>query len=66
MGDDMLTKRQAAHWLGVSVPTVGRLLASGELRGHRVGLRLVRIPKSAIVDYLNRHCTGKGVGNADR
>ena len=60
MTKQMLSRQEAAAMLGVSVPTVGRMVADGLLRGHRIGRRLVRIPQREIVDYLNRHCIGKG------
>lgn len=45
----LLTVEQAAQRLQLSRPTLRRLLASGELRGARVG-RQWRVPETAIAE----------------
>lgn len=49
-------RREVARRLGVSVPTVDRLVASGQLRSVRVGARLVRFRPEDITAYLE--CNG--------
>jgi excisionase family DNA binding protein len=48
-----LSRKDAAIALGVSLRTLDYLLASGELRGRRIGRRIV-IPKVALEAFL-RH-----------
>lgn len=55
-----LTVQQVAKLLGVSRNTAYRLVRSKKLRSIRVG-RQIRIPRSALEDYLN----GSGV-NTDQ
>jgi len=52
--DLLLRKSEVAQILRVSVQTVGRLLARGELESQRVGARFVRITKSSLDAYLER------------
>ncbi len=53
-----LSRKDAAAALGVSLRTIDYLLARGELRGRRIGRRIV-IPKSALEALLRRdHRTG--------
>jgi len=49
----MLSRRQVAETLSVSISTVNRLLQRGELRGVHVG-RSVRISESEVEAYLMR------------
>lgn len=51
---DELTPNQAAPLLGVSRPTVCRMVDSGELPARIVGKRDRRIPMSAIRRHLDR------------
>jgi excisionase family DNA binding protein len=66
-----LSRKDAASALGVSLRTVDYLLASGELRGRRIGRRIV-IPKATLEAFLRRdHATrasslGGGVANVGR
>jgi excisionase family DNA binding protein len=46
-----LSRKDAAIALGVSLRTLDYLLASGELRGRRIGRRIV-IPKVALEAFL--------------
>ena len=48
-----LSRRDAAIALGVSVRTLDYLLSSGELRGRRIGRRIV-IPKVTLEAFLRR------------
>jgi excisionase family DNA binding protein len=60
-----LSRKDAAIALGVSLRTLDSLLASGELRGRRIGRRIV-IPKVTLEAFLRRdHPTSptKEVGN---
>ena len=52
-GSFMLTKRQVAETLSVSIATVNRLLQRGELRGVHVG-RSVRISEAEVEAFLMR------------
>ena len=52
--DQALTMRQVATHLGVSVPTVQRLIARGDLPHQRVSPRRCIIRLSALENYLDR------------
>jgi excisionase family DNA binding protein len=54
---DMMDASTAAAALGVSVPTIRRLIASRTLHVVRIG-RAVRIPKTALLDYIGEGCIG--------
>jgi len=49
-----LSPRQVAERLGVSVKTVSRRIADGELRAARIG-RLIRIAAADVQRYVERH-----------
>jgi len=49
----LLTVEEVAEFLGVSTRTVGRLMHTGKLAFHRVGIRAVRISQDALNKYLN-------------
>jgi excisionase family DNA binding protein len=49
-----LSPRQVAERLSVSVKTVSRQIAEGELRASRIG-RLLRIPAADVQRYVDRH-----------
>lgn len=56
--DELLTADEVAVLFKVHVTTVYRLATSGRLRAHRIGegevsRRGLRIPQSAVTDYLN-------------
>jgi excisionase family DNA binding protein len=51
---DILTARQAADALGCSRRKVYQLFEAGELRGHRVGTRVV-VHEGAVEEYRERH-----------
>ena len=53
------TAAEVAARLRIGLNTVYVLVRSGQLRAARVG-RVVRIPESAVADYL-RHVTAGGV-----
>lgn len=58
-----VTMREAAiHW-GVSIDTVRRLIARGELRAERVSPRAIRIPRSELM-RASRPVTSLGAGDA--
>lgn len=48
------TIRQVAQLIDVSIRSVRRWIASGELKTHRFG-RSVRIAESDLNDFINRH-----------
>lgn len=48
----LLTVDEVAEFLGVSTRTVGRLMHTGKLGFHRVGIRAVRISPEALDKYL--------------
>jgi len=52
--DELLTITEVAKYLKVSKRTVIRLIESSELEVIRVGVQ-IRIWKSTIIGYLNRH-----------
>ncbi len=47
----LLTRKEAAAFLGVSLTTVAQLLAEGALGAYRVR-RCIRIPQSSLEAYL--------------
>jgi excisionase family DNA binding protein len=49
----LLTRREAADALGISIDTLGRLLDRGELRAVRVG-RSVLVPTSDVQSFVDR------------
>ena len=53
---DVMSARQAADALQVSMPTIRRLIASQALRVVRIG-RAVRITKTALLDYIGEGVT---------
>lgn len=56
-----VTVAQAALLLGVDESTIRRLIDSGDLIGHRVGVKLrgVRVYLSSVTDYRERNIIGK-------
>lgn len=49
-----LTQQQAADELGVSVRTLRRMIAEGDLPGYRAGARLIRVKQSDIDALFRR------------
>ena len=47
-----MSKKEVAGLLGVSLPTVDRLLADGRLRKIDTGVRSVRIDRRSVAEYL--------------
>lgn len=56
MGSELVSKREAARSLGVSVRTLERLVAAGELSVVRVG-RSVRVTRADLAAYVARRRT---------
>jgi excisionase family DNA binding protein len=52
-GSPFLTIAEAAHWLGVSVSTVKRLIRRGELINVQIGARR-KIPNTSLTSYVTR------------
>ena len=50
----LVTKKQAARFLAVSIRTIERLICSGELVAVKV-MRSTRITVESLRDYKNRH-----------
>jgi len=50
-------KREVAHQLGVSVRTVDNLIQRKALPFCRLGGRLVRFPREAVLEHIRRHLT---------
>lgn len=48
----MLTREEVAEMLHVSLRTVAKLLADGEIPSHRVGGRRVLIFESDVINYV--------------
>lgn len=56
--DELLLAEEVAEMLKIHVTTVYRLAQSGDLRAHRIGggkvsPRGLRIPRSAVTEYLS-------------
>lgn len=59
----LLSRRDAAQSLGITIQTLSRLIARGELQAYKVGGR-VRIAPEALERFLeNNQLTMKGVSN---
>lgn len=54
--EQMMSVKEVADFLNVVTKTVYRLIERGELLSHKVG-SVHRIPKSTVVDYLERQRT---------
>lgn len=52
-GKEMLSKKEVAAYLGVSVSTIDRKMKSKEIPYHKLG-RTVRFSKKEIEEYLER------------
>ncbi|MBI3876879.1 MAG: helix-turn-helix domain-containing protein, partial [Verrucomicrobia bacterium] len=52
MISDVLTKPEAAKALKISVPTISRLIARGELAAIRIGERCVRVDPTALALFI--------------
>ena len=52
-GSPFLSIAEAAHWLGVSVSTVKRLIRRGELTTVQIGARR-KIPNTSLMSYVTR------------
>ena len=57
----LLTRREAAEWLHVSMPTVARLLKSGRLERFATSKRLVRVTEESVAKLIesNRKYCGE-------
>lgn len=49
---ELLTKGEAAKWLGVSVDTLETLMRSGKLPFYRLAGRMIRIHRQDLVAYV--------------
>lgn len=54
MADKLISKKEAAEMLGVSVDTIDRLVMAGEIPMYRVS-SVVRFWESEVVAYVLRH-----------
>jgi excisionase family DNA binding protein len=64
-GNRLLSRREAALALGISVDTLARLLDRSELRAVRVG-RSVLVPTSEVESFVNRRlATAAGTGEEE-
>lgn len=50
----LLTRKEVAHELQVSVDTVDRLITKGCFKVVRIGTRAVRIPYSEVVKFVKK------------
>ena len=48
----LLTRKEVAEWLRVSVPTIDRLIACGDLTPKRVGKQRVFVTEGEVRRYL--------------
>lgn len=53
MGQQLLSRREAAKALGVSLSTLDELRAAGEIKYGQIGTR-VKITRQEVDDYINR------------
>ena len=58
MNDPALSPKEVAQQLGLCTRTVLKRIDSGEIEpAYRINQRVIRIPQSAVTEYLNR-CYG--------
>ncbi|MCP4536650.1 MAG: helix-turn-helix domain-containing protein [Chloroflexi bacterium] len=62
---ELLTTDQIAEMFHVSPRTVFRWLASGKLKGIRIG-NITRVRREDLEDFLQDHLTTKTKGNSQR
>jgi len=55
MEDEIMTREEVAKFIKVSLSTVSRLMARGEIPAVRYGRRFTRFRKSDILAFLERH-----------
>jgi excisionase family DNA binding protein len=51
---ELLLKKEVAGLLNISVQTLDRIIMRGELKVIRIGVRIVRIHRDALNDYLRK------------
>jgi excisionase family DNA binding protein len=56
--DDLLTVKEAAEFLRISVSSMKRLLKAGAVPYHRVGSRRIVVSRADLEDYLQRRRHG--------
>lgn len=49
---DMLTKDEAAQFLGISRDTLDEIIKNGRLPFYRIGKQIIRIHKKDLTDYV--------------
>ncbi len=54
----LLSRREVAERLGVSVQTVGRLIDSGSLRAIRIGPRSIRVEAESVISLVKAKTMG--------
>ena len=54
---ELIDKKQAAEMLGVSTKTVDALIAAGDLPYYRIGVKLIRLDKRDVTDYITNQRT---------
>ena len=55
MKTTLIKKPEAAEILGVSVRTLGKMIARGALPAYRIGPKMVRLRREDIDEYLETH-----------
>ena len=66
MGEkELLSRREVADRLGVSVQTVGRLVDAGSLNGVRIGPRAIRVTAESVIRFVKARTMGKGKSNSE-
>lgn len=53
--NELLTIEEAADWLAISKPTLGRMIRRGEIPVVKIGQRNIRIKLSDIESYIEKH-----------
>jgi excisionase family DNA binding protein len=56
---DLITVNQGAELLGVHPNTIRNLMAKGELKAERIGLRIIRLKRSDVMALLTPYKGGE-------
>lgn len=56
--DSLLTVREAAAQLRIGKSEMYKLVQTDEVSYIRIGVKIIRIPQSALDDYRDRHTKG--------
>lgn len=62
----ILTLSEAADFLGISRPTMSKLIASGKIKGFRPSARSWRITKQSLMEFIENACDEERIKSEQR